>query len=108
MSVSLSSHVLDQDAGRPAVGLLIVLCDSRGSELTRAWTNDDGRVSAWPGVAGLTAGEYELRFETAAWYAAREETCFYPEVSVRFVASGGHYHVPLLLNRHGYSTYRGS
>ena len=36
-------------------------------------------------------------------------TGFYPEVVVTFtVAADEHYHVPLLLTPHGYSTYRGS
>ena len=36
-------------------------------------------------------------------------TAFYPEVVVTFtVGDDGHYHVPLLLNPFGYSTYRGS
>ena len=36
-------------------------------------------------------------------------TGFYPEVVVAFtVAADEHYHVPLLLTPHGYSTYRGS
>ena len=35
---------------------------------------------------------------------------FYPEVSITFVvrAAGEHYHVPLLLNPFGFTTYRGS
>ena len=36
-------------------------------------------------------------------------TGFYPEVVVTFTVEGDeHFHVPLLLNPYGYSTYRGS
>ena len=36
-------------------------------------------------------------------------TAFYPEVVIAFtVGDDEHYHVPLLLNPFGYSTYRGS
>ena len=36
-------------------------------------------------------------------------TAFYPEVVITFTVEGDeHFHVPLLLNPYGYSTYRGS
>jgi 5-hydroxyisourate hydrolase len=56
------------------------------------------------------AGRYRLTFDTAGYFTAAGEEAFYPEVSVTFLVDAGedHYHVPLLLNRFGYSTYRGS
>ncbi|MEM9743062.1 MAG: hydroxyisourate hydrolase [Pseudomonadota bacterium] len=109
-AVSLSSHVLDLDAGRPASGLRVTLKDPAGTVLSEAVTNDDGRVTTWPGLDSLRAGVYEVCFETGSWYAAQGQTCFYPRVHVLADLAGDqpHYHVPLLLNRFGYSTYRGS
>ena len=69
-------------------------------------TDADGRL---PGIGSeLGAGDYRLRFDTAAYYARTGVTGFFPEVVVTFIAADGHYHVPLLLTPHGYSTYRGS
>ncbi|AXC11774.1 hypothetical protein ACPOL_2452 [Acidisarcina polymorpha] len=39
-----------------------------------------------------------------------QDASFYPEVIVSFsvVPGSTHYHLPLLLSQHGYTTYRGS
>jgi 5-hydroxyisourate hydrolase len=60
--------------------------------------------------APLDAGHYRLTFETGAWFQARGLDTFFPEVNLDFRVSDpkAHYHVPLLLNQWGYSTYRGS
>lgn len=107
--ISLSTHVLDLDEGMPAVKLTVSLADADGKLLARAGTDADGRVGAWPGVESLTPGTYVLIFEVGPWYAARGTRCFFPEIRILFEAdTERHYHVPLLLNRYGYSTYRGS
>jgi 5-hydroxyisourate hydrolase len=104
---SLSTHVLDTSAGRPASGLRITLESADGSVIAEALTDDDGRVGAL--AADLLPEDHVLRFDTGAWYAARGEAAFYPEVVVTFtVGADDHYHVPLLLSPFGYSTYRGS
>jgi 5-hydroxyisourate hydrolase len=72
-------------------------------------TDSDGRardlLSSRP-----ASGRYRLTFDTAAYFASLGDKAFYPEVSVTFAVDGDedHYHVPLLLNPYGYSTYRGS
>ncbi len=110
MKFSLSTHVLELDSGQPAAGLQIALY--RGDEampLSRAITNDDGRVSEWPAIDALDCGRYLLEFAAADWYQGRGHSSFYPRVRVEFLADEArHYHVPLLMNRFGYSTYRGS
>ena len=75
--------------------------------LFEAATDADGRITNFPDLA---EGVYVLRFDVDTWFAANERDCFYPLVAVAFKVSGSrpHYHVPLLLNRYGYSTYRGS
>jgi len=104
---SLSTHVLDTSAGRPATGLRITLESADGSVLAEALTDDDGRIA--PLAGDLAAEDHVLRFDTGAWFASQGLTAFYPEVVVAFtVGDDEHYHVPLLLNPFGYSTYRGS
>ena len=111
-ATTLSSHVLDLAQGRPAAGLAIELWSPLDAPqlLAQGRTNDDGRVGQWEPVPVLESGVYELVFYTGPWFAQRGETSFYPEVRIRFEIDGKepHYHVPLLLNRFGYSTYRGS
>lgn len=108
--IGLSTHVLYLGDGQPAAGLRVCLATAGGSALSAAETDSDGRVRDWPGASALEAGTYRLEFATGAWFRARGESCFHPRVVVDFelAPGGGHYHVPLLLNRFGYSTYRGS
>lgn len=94
----MTTHVLDAAKGRPAAGLEVRL-----GQLT-AVTGEDGRAA----LGEVAAGVHELTFGTGDWFAAQGTECFYPSVTVRFTASGGHCHVPLLLSPFAYSTYRGS
>ena len=104
---SLSTHVLDTAAGRPAVGLRVTLETAEGTALKEAVTDADGRVGDL--AAELPTGEHRLRFDTGAWFARQDLATFYPEVVVAFtVTEDAHFHVPLLLSPFGYSTYRGS
>lgn len=47
---------------------------------------------------------------TGPYYAAKQQRTFYPyvDVVVEIADPAQHYHVPLLLNPFGYSTYRGT
>jgi len=104
--MSLTTHVLDVAAGRPAAGVAITLL--RGGEvIATAVTNADGRT-AEPLLDALEAGEYELRFAVGDYFG--QEPRFLDVVPVRFVVGdpGAHHHVPLLVAPGGYSTYRGS
>jgi 5-hydroxyisourate hydrolase len=57
----------------------------------------------------LEPGEYVLRFASGEYFAGQGVSGFYPEVVVVFaLGDEEHYHVPVLLNPFGYSTYRGS
>jgi 5-hydroxyisourate hydrolase len=105
--MSVSTHVLDAVAGRPAVGIAVRLL-AGDTVVAEGVTDDDGRCRL---AAGATAaGTHRLVFGTGAWFAAREVATFYPEVTLTFtvVDPAQHHHVPLLLSPFAYSTYRGS
>lgn len=114
--MTISTHVLDAAAGRPAVGLELTLyrLDGPGHdtviELGSGTTNDDGRCPELTDAVDLVAGTYRLRFETGTWFARSGTPTFYPvaEITFEVVDSGAHHHVPLLLSPFAYSTYRGS
>jgi len=96
---TLSTHVLDTAAGRPAAGVPVRLL-SAGLEVATGITDDDGRVGS---LADVNQGIYQLVFGTSAY------STFFPEVTITFVVSDDrHHHVPLLLSPFSYSTYRGS
>jgi 5-hydroxyisourate hydrolase len=99
---TLSTHVLDTAAGRPAAGIAVRLETRGGEALDHGVTDADGRIPSLG--AELDAGEYVLRFDTGTYVEG-----FFPEVVIVFtVADDRHHHVPLLLSPYGYSTYRGS
>ncbi|WP_156758823.1 hydroxyisourate hydrolase [Microbacterium karelineae] len=103
----LTTHVLDAASGTPATGIEIALADAAGSPVATAVTDGDGRAALGPDL--LAPGDYTLRFETRAHFAARGVDAFYPFVTVTFtVTDDRHYHVPILLSPFAYSTYRGS
>jgi 5-hydroxyisourate hydrolase len=108
----ISTHVLNTATGQPAPGIRAVLEVQAGNAWNRAGegvTNEDGRIPALlPKGAPLEAGVYRLTFLVADYFAGREY--FYPQITVQFQVknTSQHYHVPLLLTRHGYTTYRGS
>ena len=106
---TLSTHVLDTSLGRPAAGVGVVLETAGGEPLGAGTTDQDGRVGSI-GPERMEAGDYRLRFASGAYFAGQGVAGFYPEVVVVFTIAdaGQHYHVPVLLNPFGYSTYRGS
>lgn len=110
--MGISTHILDTTKGRPARGVTVRLEQVTGAstkELARGVTNDDGRVKPLLDVIPA-AGHYRLHFEVGPWFAAQGVESFYPLVALDFEvkAPAEHYHVPLLLNPFGFSTYRGS
>jgi 5-hydroxyisourate hydrolase len=112
--MSLSTHVLDTSAGRPAPGVGVTLERNEAGgprTLGRGTTDPDGRCrDLLPSGTPLEAGVYRLSFDSGAYFAARGLATFYPRVEVVFeiTSPAEHHHVPLLLSPFGYSTYRGS
>ena len=113
MSTSrITTHVLDAGTGCPAAAVAVELQARNGdawSPIAAARTDADGRISQL-GPDELPPGEYRLRFDTGAYFAARGVDTFYPEVvlTVLVADDGRHVHAPLLLSPFAYSTYRGS
>ena len=109
--MTVSTHVLDANAGRPAAGVAVSLSRfaSHGIWLPAGSgaTDTDGRLR-FP--AETPAGVYRVTFGTGVYFAGRGVRTFYPEVVITFTISDDreHYHVPLLLSPFAYSTYRGS
>lgn len=109
----LTTHILDTGLGKPAAGVQIVLYQQQNIEwgqIAKGVTNQDGRV------ANLLAkdfvlpyGNYKLKFETKEYFDRQLLETFYPYIEIIFeIEDIEHYHIPLLLNAFGYSTYRGS
>ncbi|MDF1603479.1 hydroxyisourate hydrolase [Nocardioides sp. YIM 152315] len=104
---TLSTHVLDTNAGVPVVGLRVHLGNAADEALETGSTDDDGRVRF---AADLPGGVYVLTFETGPWYGGQGRETFFPVVGIAVEIDPGrpHHHVPLLLSPFAYTTYRGS
>jgi 5-hydroxyisourate hydrolase len=109
----ITIHILDTTKGKPAENVRISLYKGekdRWIEVARGITNRDGRVAdLLQKNLLLDNGNYKMRFETKDYFDKAGIATFYPFVEIVFtIASKEHYHIPLLLNPFGYSTYRGS
>lgn len=111
MKVSqLTTHVLDTSVGKPGKDITIQLKHANDEIISQGVTNADGRIpDLLPSEKYLVPGNYKMVFDTANYFKANNTKGFYPEVEIQFtVFDDSHYHVPLLINPYGYSTYRGS
>ncbi len=113
--MSISTHVLDTARGRPAAGLAVSLARLHNADwilVHQGRTDDNGRVQSLFVPSPACEAEpatYRLRFETKAYFAAHRQPSLYPYIDIVFEAeTSAHYHIPLLLAAHGYTTYRGS
>jgi 5-hydroxyisourate hydrolase len=111
--MKVTSHILDTSKGRPAEGITIILYvggNDEWKEIVRTKSDKDGRCAgSLNGNTTLQQGIYKLRFETKDYFDKEGVATLYPYVEIIFeMTKAEHYHVPLLLNPFGYSTYRGS
>lgn len=102
-----------------------------GAPFAMSKTDNDGRIKRWVinpdldnseksqvGISDtnwekLIPGIYRIKFLTGKYFHDLSETnrTFFPFVDITFQVDNPpdhHYHVPLLLSNHSYSTYRGS
>lgn len=106
----ISTHILDTSVGKPAADVKVTLemfTDGQWSEIALGKTNNDGRqafdIESKP-------GKYRIHFFTEEYFERNKLPCFFLNTPVAFniTDTSRKYHVPLLLNPYGYSTYRGS
>jgi 5-hydroxyisourate hydrolase len=95
--VTISTHVLDTERGRPAAGVRIELYGPDGSLAGEGVTDDDGRIAA---LGKGAPGAYRVVFHPPSPFFRRVEL----EVSL----DEGHFHVPLLISSYACASYRGS
>jgi 5-hydroxyisourate hydrolase len=103
---TISTHVLDVGAGRPAVGVkvrLVRLVAGVDVPVGEDTTDHDGRIADLLGGRALESGDYRLRF-------AIDDGGFFRAMAVDFRVSdtSRSYHVPLVRAPFSLSTYRGS
>jgi 5-hydroxyisourate hydrolase-like protein (transthyretin family) len=96
MTASLSTHVLDTAAGKPAAGVTVELLRD-ADPVASAATDGDGRARL---AESLDPGTYRLVFHPPS--------PFFTRVELEIVLEDGHYHVPLLISPFSCASYRGS
>jgi 5-hydroxyisourate hydrolase len=112
--MGISTHVLDTSHGRPAAGLSVELARAatpgEWTLIGSAITDADGRCRDLLSNHDLLPGIYRLKFQTAGYFTSLDILALYPEITISFEVRdpAGHYHIPLLLSPHTYTTYRGS
>jgi 5-hydroxyisourate hydrolase len=108
----ITTHVLDTAKGQPAAGISITLeKDSDGWKKVGAGvTDEDGRVKDLLPEGSLELGLFRITFVCGPYLEKNDMEGFYTNIPIEFHVknTNQHYHVPLLLNPFGYSTYRGS
>ncbi len=106
----ISTHILDTSKGFPASGVKVFLDSAQNGNwtlLASGETNPDGRfVFDVP----YLAGQYRIRFGIEDYFTRSGQKPFFLDTPVAFEITDTtrKYHIPLLLNPYGYSTYRGS
>ena len=95
--MTISTHVLDTEQGRPASGVRVELYAADGSLAGEGVTDAGGRIAA---LAEPSAGAHRLVFHPPS--------PFFKRVELEIELVEGHYHVPLLISSYACASYRGS
>lgn len=95
--MTISTHVLDTERGRPAAGVRVEVYDSTGTLVADGLTDEDGRIRE---LADTDGGVYRLVFHPPS--------PFFKKVELTVVLGEGHHHVPLLISSYACASYRGS
>jgi 5-hydroxyisourate hydrolase len=104
----ISTHILDTTRGTPADNVVVILEKSTPENwcvIEESKTNIDGRIVF---NCPKEQGTYRLTFFTDDYFAGKEHFFLNPQVAFRIENLERKYHVPIILNPYGYSTYRGS
>ncbi|XP_055905487.1 5-hydroxyisourate hydrolase [Eupeodes corollae] len=109
---TLSTHILDTSKGTPAPNVPLTvfrLENDSWIKLNQSQTDHDGRAWKLLTQEQFQSGVFKLSFDVRKYFEANQIKSFYPLIEVIVECERGqHYHVPLLLNPFGYSTYRGT
>ena len=104
----ISTHILDTTKGVAAQNVTVVLEQQQAENwhhIATEKTNADGRiVFDCPKVSGV----YRLTFMIEEYFKDQEHFFMNTPVVFKIKDTGRKYHVPLLLNPYGHSTYRGT
>jgi 5-hydroxyisourate hydrolase len=112
--MGISTHVLDTTRGKPAAGLGVQLdylkSGSIWEPLASSMTDNDGRCRDLAVTEEWDPGTYRLTFDTGTYFSLLGIDALYPEIVITFQVRDPqqHYHIPLLMGSHTYTTYRGS
>uniref|UniRef100_A0A182W5T7 hydroxyisourate hydrolase n=1 Tax=Anopheles minimus TaxID=112268 RepID=A0A182W5T7_9DIPT len=111
---NLSTHILDTTRGKPATEVPVTLhyrtASQTWTKISTGITDGDGRFRSFftDGQSALEKGVYKLHFDVGSYFRGRSVESLYPFIEIVFTVAdpAQHYHIPLLLNPFGYSTYR--
>lgn len=96
---TLSTHILDVSAGKPAAGVRVTL-GTRTLE-----TDEQGRIADLSG-GGINPGSYRLLVEVGAYFGTSPHLFNSIALELR-LDEPRHYHVPLLIAPYSCTTYHG-
>lgn len=104
----ISTHILDTTRGTPAAGVTVVLEKKTGNEwkhIATDKTNSDGRIVY---DCPRETGDYRLTFHIEDYFQGQEHFFLNTPITFRVNSTDRKYHVPLIINPFGLSSYRGS
>jgi 5-hydroxyisourate hydrolase len=96
-AVTVSTHVLDTERGRPAAGVRVELFDADGDLAGEGVTDADGRIAE---LGESVAGTHRIVFHPPS--------PFFKRIELEVELAEGHHHVPLLISSYACASYRGS
>lgn len=104
----ISTHILDTTKGMPAANVTVVLEKKAGEawvHLATDKTNSDGRIVY---DCPKETGDYRLTFHIEDYFKGQEHFFLNTPITFRVKSTDRKYHVPLIVNPFGLSSYRGS
>ncbi|XP_031780935.1 probable 5-hydroxyisourate hydrolase R09H10.3 [Nasonia vitripennis] len=111
----ISIHVIDTGKGSGANEAPVKLYKSKSNDdwllVSQGKTGASGRLTDFTSsTLKFTKGIYKFTVGAKDYYSAAGQETLFPVIDIIFNIddTNQHYHIPLLLNAYGYSTYRGS
>ena len=95
--MTVSTHVLDTERGRPAAHVRVELYNADGDLVGNGLTDADGRIRE---LGEAAPGTYRIVFHPPS--------PFFKRVEFEVELGEGHHHVPLLISSYACTSYRGS